>query len=252
SHRHIEVRALEKGYVNEVAVKEGQSVKKGDLLFRIAPTLDKAKPAAESTNIISTNIIAPFDGIVGRVHEQFGSLIKEGDILTTLSDNGVMWVYFNVPEKQYLEDRANLKEVGERRIELMLANHTKFPHPGQIGAIAADFNKETGNIAYRADFRNPERLLRHGQSGTVMIHRKVHDAIVIPQRSTYEMMDKRYVYVVDKDDVAHQKLITIKYELEDIFVIDSGLKVGDRIVVEGVRQVRDGERIEYEFRPPEE
>jgi membrane fusion protein (multidrug efflux system) len=253
SQRHIDVRTLETGYVSEIAIKEGQSVKgprdgrPGDLLFRIAPILNQAKPVADSTNVR-----APFDGIVGRLQEQLGSLVKEGDILTTLSDNGVMWVYFNVPEKQYLEDRANLKEVRERRIELMLANRTKFPHPGQIGAIAADFDKENGNIAYRADFPNPDGLLRHGQSGTIAIHRKVHDAIVIPQRATFEMMDKRYVWVVGDDDKAHQTLITVEHELEDIFVINGGLKVGDRIVLEGIRQVRDGEKVGYEFRPPEE
>ncbi len=249
AHRHIEVRAPEKGYVNEVPVKEGQSVKKGDLLFKIRPVLDKAKPDAEAS---STNVIASFDGIVGRLQELFGSLVKEGDILTTLSDNGVIWVYFNVPEKQYLEDRANPKELAVSRIELMLANRTRFPHPGQMGAIEADFNNETGSVAYRADFPNPDGLLRHGQSGTIQIHRTVHDAIVIPQRVTFEMLDKRYVFVVDKDDVVHQRLIVVQSEMDDIFVIKEGVGVDDRIVLEGIRQVRDGEKVEYEFRPPEE
>jgi membrane fusion protein (multidrug efflux system) len=247
ARRHIEVRALDKGYVNEIAVKEGQSVKKGDLLFKILPVLDNAKPDAKSTNVV-----APFDGIVGRLHEQLGSLIKEGDILTTLSDNGGIWVYFNVPEKQYLEDMANRNELGERKIDLMLADRTKFPHPGQLGAIGADFNNVTENVPYRADFPNPERLLRHGQSGIIQIHRKVHDAIVIPMRATYQMMDKRYVYVVDKDDVVHQREVVVQNEMDDIFVIKKGVGVGDRIVLEGIRQVRDGEKVEYEFRPPDE
>ena len=98
-------RALENGYLTEITVREGQAVKKGDLMFKIVPTLDKAKPDAESANVI-----APFDGILDRLHEQLGSLIKEGDILTTLSDNSVMWVYFNVPETQYLEYMANRKQ----------------------------------------------------------------------------------------------------------------------------------------------
>jgi membrane fusion protein (multidrug efflux system) len=247
AHRQIGVRALEKGYLNQVAVREGQSVKKGDVLFRFAPILNEAKPAAESTNII-----APFDGILGRLHEQQGSLVKEGDILTTLSDNEVMWVYFNVPEKKYLEDRANLKELRERKVELILANHSKFRHAGQIGAIEAQFDKETGTIAYRADFPNPERLLRHGQSGIIVIHRKVHDAIVIPQQATFERLDKRYVYVVDKDDVVHPREIGVQNETEDIFVINRGPGVGDRIVLEGIRQVRDGEKVGYEFRSPAE
>jgi len=298
AQRHINVCALVNGTLNEIAVRGGQAVKKGDLMFKIAPTLNKAKLDAElaeaelarleynntkkmsETNKVSpnevllaqarlskanakvqlaraeanfTSVIAPFDGIVDRQRQQLGSLVKEGDILTTLSDNSVMWVYFNVPEKQYLEYMANRKQhEAENKIELVLANHTKFPHPGQIGAIEAQFNNENGNIAFRADFPNPERLLRHGQSGIIQIHRKVHDAIVIPLRATYEIMDKRYVYVVDKDDVVHRREIVVQNEMDDFFVIKKGVGVGDRIVLEGLRHVRDGEKVEYEFHPPEE
>ena len=200
-----------------------------------------------------TTVKAPFDGIVDRLHEQQGSLIKEGDILTTLSDNSVMWVYFNVPEARYLEYMASLKQDKEdQQIELVLANGDKFPQTGKIGAIEAEFNNETGNIPFRADFPNPDGLLRHGQTGTMLIHRVLNDAIVIPQRATFEILDKRYVYVVDKDDVVHQREIVIQNEMDDIFVIKKGLDVNDRIVLEGIRQVRDGEKVEYEFRQPEE
>ena len=200
-----------------------------------------------------TMVKAPFDGIVDRLHEQQGSLIKEGDILTTLSDNSVMWVYFNVPEARYLEYMAGQdQDEGDRKIELVLANGNKFQHAGKIGAIEANFNNETGNIPFRADFPNPDGLLRHGQTGNVLIHRTLKNAIVIPQRATFEILDKRYVYVVDKDDVVHQREIVVQNELEDIFVIKKGLDVNDKIVLEGVRQVRDGEKVEYEFRPPEQ
>ncbi len=80
----------------------------------------------------------------------------------------------------------------------------------------------------------------------------MHDATVIPIRAAYEIMDKWYVYVVDKDDVVHQREIVIQNELDDIFVIKKGLDVNDRIVFEGVRQIHDGEKVEYEFRSPEE
>ena len=90
--------------------------------------------------------------------------------------------------------------------------------------IEAQFNNETGNIPFRADFPNPDGLLRHGQTGTILIHRTLKNAVVIPQRATFELLDKRYVWVVGDDDKANQTLITIKHELEDIFVIDSGLE----------------------------
>ena len=133
-----------------------------------------------------------------------------------------------------------------------LASQTTFPQPGKIGAIEAQFNNETGNIAFRADFPNPDRLLRHGQTGTILIHRTLHDATVIPQRAVFDLLDKRYVWVMDEDDVAHQRLITVKLTMEDVFVIKSGLDVKDKIVLEGVRLVQEGEKWEYEFRKPEE
>jgi membrane fusion protein (multidrug efflux system) len=329
SQRHIEVQALDSGYLEEIAVREGQAVKKGDVMFRIVPVLYKAKADAEVAEallaereynntkqlfeqkqpVVSqnevllfaakrdrakakaelakaelnfTDIRAPFDGIVDRQRQQLGSFIKEGEVLTTLSDNSVMWVYFNVPEKQYLEYKAAQKQhEAEDRIELLLANHDKFPESCTRLTIEAQFNNETGNIAFRADFPNPDGLLRHGQTGTILIHQTLKNALVIPQRATFELLDKRYVWVVGEDDVAHQRLITITHELEDIFVINSRadvkqanvtsgpvssdnsehvdqnakpdiLDVRDKIVLEGVRQVEEGGKVEYEFRKPEE
>jgi membrane fusion protein (multidrug efflux system) len=304
SCKHIEVRALVGGYLEEIGVKEGQAVKKGDLMFKILPTLYQARLDSESAEarrieielanaqtlskkgFVSTqevalkeaelakakakvnlaqaelnfmNVKAPFDGIVDRQRNQLGSLISEGDILTTFSDNSLMWVYFNVPEKDYLayksdldKDKAEGNEEKHLQIELKLANGKIFPQHGKIGAIEADFNNTTGNIAFRADFPNPESLLRNGQTGTILIHRILNNVVVIPQRATYETLAKRYAYVVDKDNVVHQRDITIEAVLEDIFVIKDGLEEGDKIILEGIRQVRDGDTVKYEFRAPEE
>jgi membrane fusion protein (multidrug efflux system) len=320
SRRHIEVRALERGYLENVGVQEGQAVKQGDLLFKIMPVFyvaDLNKELADAklaqikykntkvladSSVVSdqelalaqaelskaqarvdraraelnfTSLRAPFDGIVDRQHAQQGSLVEEGDILSTLSDNEVMWVYFNVPEASYLEYKAGIDQQRDGlEIELQLANGEIFPHPGKIGAIEADFNNETGNIAFRADFPNPDGLLRHGQTGTILIHRKLQDAIVIPQRATYEILANKYVYVVEpvaSEDVPHgntkvaedesaaelargvvrQREVVIQDEMDDIYVIKKGLSVNDKIIFEGVRQVRDGDEVEYELRPSE-
>ncbi|MFO0919988.1 MAG: efflux RND transporter periplasmic adaptor subunit [Planctomycetaceae bacterium] len=298
SQRHINVRALEIGYLEAIQVKEGQPVKEGELLFNVRPVLYKTKFEAEQAeadlaklkltyteqlaqkNVVSQNevklqevevakakakamrakaeldfayIKAPFDGIIDQLFCQQGSLVQEGEILTTLSDNSVMWVYYNVPEKQYLnhlarseEERASLK------VELELANHEKFQYAAVLNTIEADFNNQTGTVKFRADFPNPDRILRNGQTGTILVSRVQKDAIVIPQRATFEVLDKRYVYVVDQDNVAHQREIDIQNELEDLFVIKDGLAVTDKIVLEGVRQVRDGEKVEYEERKADE
>src|SRR5215471_14168215 len=136
---------------------------------------------------------------------------------------------------------AGLRENKEDlKVELVLANGNKFPQSGKISAIEAQFNNETGNIPFRADFPNPDGLLRHGQTGNVLIHRTLKNAIVIPQRATFEILDKRYVYAVGKDNVVHPREVVVQSEMDDIFVIKKGLDVNDRIVLEGVRQVRDG------------
>ncbi len=91
-----------------------------------------------------------------------------------------MWVYFNVPESRYLEYKANgTAQDPNLKIELQLADHSIFGHTGKIGAIEADFNSETGNISFRADFPNPEGLLRHGQTGNVLINR------LLPMRRSF-------------------------------------------------------------------
>ncbi|MFM8216814.1 MAG: efflux RND transporter periplasmic adaptor subunit, partial [Pirellula sp.] len=201
------------------------------------------------------NITAPFDGIVDRLREQEGSLIEEGAVLTTLSDHSIIWVYFNVPEARYLEFQEAMgtdPKLSHYEIQLRLANHKLFDQTGKIGAIEADFDNETGNISFRADFANPDGLLRHGQTGTILIDHHDAGALVIPQRATYEILDKKYVFVVDEQGIAHQREIRIQHEQDDIFVIDEGLQSGEKIVLEGILQVRDGDQVDYEFQEPEE
>ena len=315
SKDHTEICARAFGILEEITVKEGQTVNKDDVLFRVVPVLYQAKYDAEvakyqvalqeyqNTETLAKQSIdgkaavvsqrellifkaklqeaeanvkkaqaelgfatirAPFDGIIDRQQKQQGSTVKEGEILTTLSNNNVMWVRFNVPEARYYELMAGLGEDKSlnslrdwmnkyTKIELMLADGTKFQQIGTLGTIEADFNNATGNINFRADFPNPSHLLRNGQTGTVMIHKTLHNAIVIPQRATYEILDKRYVFVVGEDKVVHQRPITILHEMDDVFIIKSGLNENDKIVLEGVRQVRDGEKLhECEFCPPAE
>jgi membrane fusion protein (multidrug efflux system) len=203
---------------------------------------------------------AQYDGIIDRLYQQKGSLIKEGEVLTTLSDNSVMWVYFNVPEARYFEYKAGHKstevsqlQLVDSHIELLLANGRKFPYSaGNTLTIEGNFDNKTGNIPFRADFPNPDRLLRNGQTGTILLQQLARNSVVIPQRATFDILDKTYVYVVGEDHKVHQRPISILHEMDDIFVIKSGINVDDKIVFEGVRQVHEGQTIEYEFRKPEE
>jgi membrane fusion protein (multidrug efflux system) len=215
--------------------------------------LAQARAKLAAARLDFTVVRAPFDGVVGRLQRQAGSLVKPGTVLTTLSDNSAVWVYFDVPEARYLDylaDRDPPK--AGTPVDLVLANGRRFPHAGQLAAVEAAFNSETGSIPFRADFPNPDRLLRHGQSGTVLLRRPLKNVIVVPQRATFEDRGKRYVYVVGKDGVARRREVVVRHELDDVFVVQSGLDVSDRIVLEGVRHVRDGDKVEYEYRKPEE
>lgn len=292
---HIELRAQETGFLQEIYVDEGQFVKKGQTLFQIMPNLyekevqmaqaevDYAKIEYLNTklladsNVVSpnqlalvkakydkavaelelaqvhlsfTNIKAPFDGIIDRFHVRLGSLLEEGELLTSLSDNSEMWVYFNVPEAEYLEYKMRSKD-SLVPVKLLMANHKHFNYPGVVTTIEADFNHETGNIAFRATFPNPEDLLRHGETGNVLMETPLKDALLIPQKATFEVLDKKYVYVVDENNVIKARQITIGAEMPHLYAIIEGLSESDKILLEGLRKVRENDEIKYEFLEPD-
>lgn len=297
SVQHIELRALERGYLQAIYVDEGQFVKKGQPMFKIMPLIYEAemkKAQAEASfaeiefqntqaladnNIVSknelalakakldkakaelslakvhlqfTDINAPFDGIMDHFYARLGSLVDEGDLLTTLSDNSNMWVYFNVPEALYLDYRSNLKKDSAVKVNLRMANQEIFKYAGYVKTIEADFNNETGNIDFRATFPNPDRLLRHGETGTILMQAPIKHAIIIPQKATFEVLEKKYVFVIDEHNIAHQVEIKIESELPDLYVIQSGIKVTDKILLEGVRKVSDKDVIAFDYQKPEE
>jgi membrane fusion protein, multidrug efflux system len=292
SVQHIELRALERGYLQKIYVDEGQVVKKGQLMFQIMPMVYEAemqKAKAEvnyaeieylntknlaDSNIVSPNelalsnarlnkakaefslaqahldfttIRAPFDGIMDRFHVRLGSLVDEGELLSTLSDNSKMWVYFNVPEAEYLDYITRVKADKPQEVVLQMANHQSFEHTGVVETIEADFNNETGNIAFRAVFPNPKGMLRHGETGNILMPVPLKDALLIPQKATFEILDKRYVFVVDKDNVVKTREITIGTELPHLYAITEGLQENDKILLEGLRKVKNNQKIEYEF-----
>jgi membrane fusion protein (multidrug efflux system) len=229
-----------------------QNVVSPNELALVKAKLNKAK--AELTlaqvHLGFTEIKAPFDGIMDHFQVRLGSLIDEGDLLTTLSDNSEMWVYFNVPEAEYLNYKTNVTEENMLKVNLLMANNQVFKYPGVVKTIEADFNNETGNIAFRATFPNPDGLLRHGETGNIEMTIPLKNAIIIPQKATYEILEKKYVFVVDKSNVVHSREITIASEMPDLYVIKNGLAENERILLEGIRKVKDNDKITYEYEDP--
>jgi membrane fusion protein (multidrug efflux system) len=135
-------------------------------------------------------------------------------------------------------------------VKLVMANGQLFDQPGKIDTVLADFNNETGTIALRASFPNPNRLLRHGQTGKVVMSTTLDDAVVIPQKATFDVLEKKFVYVVNEKGEVHSKSITVLAELPNVFVVASGVDERDQILVEGLRKVHEGSEIEPHFQKP--
>lgn len=290
--QHIELRALERGYLQDIFVDEGQVVKKGKLMFQVAPTiyqaelhkaqaeagfaeieyantkklaeghvvspnelalsqakLDKAKAEAElaKAHLTFTEIRAPFDGIMNRLLVRKGSLLDEGELLSTLSDNSKMWVYFNVNEAEYLDYKSHQDGADTSEVELIMANAEPFEQHGRIETIEGEFNNDTGTIAFRATFENPKGLLRHGQTGKVRMKSALKNALVIPQKSTFDILDKKFVFVVGEDSVVHAQQIVIAKELPQVYVVASGITEKDKILLEGLRKVKDGDQVSTSY-----
>ncbi len=296
SIQHIELRALERGYLEGIFVDEGQRVEEGQLMFKIRPVLYQAEvsrseaevdfagieykntKALADSNVVSPNelalararldkakaelamaqahlgfteIRAPFGGIVGRFHVRKGSLLDEGELVSELSDNSSMWVYFNVPEAEYLAYGKSGQTENGSTVRLMMANGEEFESEGRITAIESDFNNTTGNIAFRATFPNLNRVLRHGQTGNIVMTSRLDDVLLIPQKATFEVLDHRFVFVIDKEGIARSTRIGIGQELQHLFVVDKGLAEGDHFLLEGLRKVKDGEHVDVKFLAPD-
>lgn len=203
-----------------------------------------AEVTLAQTHLGFTAIKAPFSGIMDRLWLRNGSLVNQGDLLTTLSDNSEMWIYFNVPEADYLDYSSRAATEESKQAKLVMANGQIFDQPGHMNVIEAEFNNKTGTIPFRADFPNPTGLLRHGETGSIRMQETVKNALLVPQKATFEILNHHFLFVVDKDHVIHQRQIEVAKELEDLYVISGGLSADETFIFEGMRQVEEGEKAE--------
>lgn len=246
----IEVQNL-KALVDSNIVSKNELMLAEAELHKSEAQLDNAKAELNlmEAHLQFTKIRAPFSGTIGRFEDiRLGSLLEEGEELTTLTDNSDMWVYFNVPEAVYLDYVQHPSEAAA--LELQLANKQIFDHKGKITAVEAVFDNTTGTLPFRATFQNPQRLLRQGQTGNILWPNELRNAMFIPQKATYEVLEKRYVFVVNEEGVVNSREIKIAAELDNVYVIAEGLGMEDRFLVEGLRQVKNGDKIQFEYRDP--
>lgn len=195
-------------------------------------------------NLSYTEVRAPFTGVINRIPYKTGSLVAEGDLLTTLSDNRDVFAYFNVSEREFLDLLKRDERGVPDQVSFQMANNETFPLQGKIETAENEIDKTTGNIAFRARFNNPKGVLRHGATGKILVTEELKNALLIPQKATFEIQDKIYVYTVDDSNTIHLRSIVPKVRFSKWYALESGLNAGEKILYEGIQHVKEGARIQ--------
>lgn len=306
----VEIRPKISGFITKLCVKEGQTVKAGQLLFVIdnvtyAAAVRQAKAAVNSAKaqlntskltydnsqkLFKSNVIGDYElqsaknsyesaqaalaqaqanyvsakqnldfcyikspsaGVVGNLPYRVGALVSSTsqEPLTTVSNIKTMQVYFSMTEKDLLDMtrtagglHAAISEYPA--VKLQLADGTMYAHPGRVAAVSGVIDSSTGSVSIRADFPNPENLLKSGGSGSIVVPHESTNVIVVSQEAVAQVQDRYFVYVVGKDNKVKYTNVTVNANNDGKnYIIESGLKVGDRIVVKGINSLKDGMQI---------
>lgn len=211
----------------------------------------KAALASAQETLGFCYVKSPANGVVGSLPYKVGALVSAGsvDALTTVSDVATVEVYFSVTEKDILD---LTKTAGSTHaaisayppVKLLLSDGTTYKHPGKVTKVSGVIDASTGSVSMIARFPNPERLLKSGGSGTIVVPRDNSNAIVIPQTVTTEVQNKIFVYTVGKDNKVKYTEITVDPQNDgNHYVVTGGLHVGDRIVTKGITSLTDGMEI---------
>lgn len=242
-------------YNNKKMLRERDIVSQYDLdiaanqLAVIRAQLQQARAALTNARdqLSFTNVRATSDGVVGSIPYRVGALVSSStpQPLTTVSNLSKMHAYFSLTEKQLLEmtrakggTDAALQEMPE--VELLLADGSVYELHGKVNSVSGVINTATGSVQMRATFDNPHRILRSGATGTLRFPMEKKGVMVIPQKATFEIQDKKFVYVVDGHNKVHAvEIVVLPNNDATSYIVQQGLKVGDRIVVEGVNKLKE-------------
>ncbi len=211
----------------------------------------RAETKLAQLHLSFTDIIAPFSGIINRIPLKQGGFVDEGALLTQLSDNSQVFAYFNVSEPEYLNYKMSNSKDDQQNVELILANGESLGTSGRVETIESEFDSETGNIAFRARFPNPNGLLKNGETGKIKMRIPLKNALMIPQKATYELQDRIYVFVIDKNNVVRSENIKVAAQLPNLYIVTEGLSSNDKILFEGVQTEKDGQPVRYDLIKPE-
>jgi len=204
-------------------------------------------------NIGYSLIRAPVDGFIGRIHLKIGSLVGGNNLdpMTNISEVKDVRAYFSVSETAFLKfkDEYPGKTLEDKiknlpPVELILSDNTVYPIKGKVEIVAGQFGTGTGSIPFRASFPNPNGVLRSGSTGRVRISISLPAGLVIPQESTFELQDKVFVFVLGDSNKVHSAAVQVIGRSGNYYLVENGIKAGDRIIYSGIDKLNDGARIQ--------
>ena len=211
----------------------------------------QAQLQSAEDNLRWCTVTSPADGVVGSIPYRVGSLVsaQSAEALTTVSNISKMYVYFSMTEKQLL---ALTREAGGVNaaikkmpaVSLVLSDASTYSQNGTISTVSGVIDPSTGSVQMRATFDNAQHILRSGGTGSILVPTHANDAIIVPQSATFDVQDKKFVYVVNNDkSVATREITVLPQNDGQTYVVASGLRSGERIVVDGVNQLKNGQKI---------
>ncbi len=211
----------------------------------------KATLVEAENNLRYCTITSPSTGVVGTIPYRVGSLVSssQADALTTVSNISKVYVYFSMTEKQMLamtKGRGGVTEALKNMptVTLQTADGSTYGEQGKITAVSGVIDPNTGAVQMRATFDNSGNILRSGGTGAILIPTHAKDAILVPQKATYDIQDKKFVYVLGADNTVSSREIEVLPQNDGTnYVITSGLRSGERIVIDGVNQLKNGQKI---------
>lgn len=211
----------------------------------------KAQLISAEQNLGFTNVKSPSDGIVNTIPYRLGSLVSPSIAtpMTVVSDITEMYVYASLTEKELLElvrkdgsQSAAVETYPE--VQLQLSDGSTYDQKGKIETISGVINANTGAVSIRATFPNGSHLLRSGGMGNLIIPYHIENALVVPQKATTEIQDKKFVFLQQDDNtVKMNEIVVLNIDNGQEYVVTSGLKSGDKIVIENVGTLKDGQTI---------
>lgn len=213
----------------------------------------KAQETNARNNLSYTEVKSPVNGMASMIPYRVGTLVGSSisQPLVTVSDDSEIYAYFSMAENQILDivlQHGSLQQAMEKmeEVEFTMSNGKNYSYTGKINAISGTIDESTGAVSLRAVFPNPERFLRNGGSGTVVIPTVKKECIVIPQTATYELQNRIFVYKVVDGKAQSAPVEVFRINNGSQYIVESGLEPGDIIIAEGAGLVREGTVINSE------